>query len=251
MQELKWMFCQTASFKWTDSLNNSNSDSGYTANAKRILVPPRRLHFWHASLKFLRSVWRTEAVANVTYLITDSMSLPLPPCAALTSLRSNIASLGAAADHRCISLPDVSTDWNFFYPAFFFFLPGPKWSQTESRSGEDATAFDFPPSAPMDVGTFPMLVVVQEVTAVLGYSRPAFLLSRRHRCPAPGIHPRRGARVNKESVDATDWTSFPSRSDHTHFFASSATNKTWKLHTRKCFPDRPAQSWVSAGLIKS
>lgn len=97
------------------------------------------------------------------------------------------------------------------------FLPGPRWSQTESRSREDATAFDFPPSAPADVGTFPMLVVVQEVTTVLGYSRPAFLISRRHRRPGPGIHPQRGARVNKKSVDATDWTSFPSRSDHTHF----------------------------------
>lgn len=101
------------------SSKSSSNMHEVAANAKRILVPPQRLQFWHTSLKFLWSVWRTVAVANVTYLITDSMSLPSPPFVTSTSLHSNIASLGAGADHRCISLPDVSTNWNF-YPAFFY-----------------------------------------------------------------------------------------------------------------------------------
>lgn len=84
------------------------------------------------------------------------------------------------------------------------FLSGPRWSQTESRSREDATAFDFPPPAPADVGTFPMLVVVQAIPG-LHFWDPDVIVSKARDSSS------------KRSVDATDCTSFPAtRTTHTH-----------------------------------
>ncbi len=101
---------------------------------------------------------------------------------------------------------------------------------------------------PADVGTFPMLVVVHRSFGLFQACVSDIQTSSASRA-RDSSSARSSCQQGERWCNTLDLLSQP-LGPHT-LFASSATNKTWTLHTRKCFPDRPAQSRVSAGLIKS